>query len=363
MPGNTFNTKLYTYIMEPMILTPRSTPSPMEMLLTLSFSMIVLVTLVNYLMKNFETNTKNLLYHSHQDVSQDETEDIIDLTGEDAGDEGVQEGVQEGVEEGVDAGEDADDEGVEEGVEEDEVLETHDDDLEAEENDIATELQLQIDEIREKLNTLLEREESEIDKSSMEDQLIHLKEMLNEAASRDAVELLTDQLHHFASKDSLLTLSNEVSSLKTTVEGMITDVNTLLSKIKIMDGFLPEKNKHQAWVGTATGEVTLTIQMINKKTHSARDNEAWANWNGKDDVTTATRNSYLGLNDKGWNLDYSKKRAFKKYYENEWDGGIDISLQLESEVDLTSVEDCATMLDTFHSTHAIKWERKLVDVA
>jgi hypothetical protein len=313
-------------------------------------------------MKNFETNTKNLLYHSHQDVSQDETEDIIDLTGEDAGDEEVDAG-EDADDEGVDAGEDADDEGVDEGVEEDEVLETHDDDLEAEENDIATELQLQIDEIREKLNTLLEREESEIDKSSMEDQLVHLKEMLNEAASRDAVELLTDQLHHFASKDSLLTLSNEVSSLKTTVEGMITDVNTLLSKIKIMDGFLPEKDKHQAWVGTATGEVTLTIQMINKKTHSVRENEAWTNWNEKDDVTTATRNSYLGLNDKGWNLDYSKKRAFKKYYENEWDGGIDISLQIESQADLTSVEDCAMMLDTFHSTRAIKWERKLVDVA
>ena len=361
MPGNTFNTTLYTYIMEPMILTPRSTPSLMEMFISLLFSTVMLVTLVNYLMKNFETNTKDLLYHSHQNVSQDETEDIIDLTGDD---------------EEVDAGEDADDEGddekleedfdkeLEEGVvEEDEVLETHDGDLEAEENDIATELQLQIDEIREKLNTLLEREESEIDKSSMEDQLVHLKEMLNEAASRDAVELLTDQLHHFAPKDSLLTLSNEVSSLKTTVEGMITDVNTLLSKIKIMDGFLPEKDKHQAWVGTASGEVTLTIQMINKKTHSARDNEAWVNWNGKDDVTTATRNSYLGLNDKGWNLDYSKKRAFKKYYENEWDGGIDISLQLESQADLTSVEDCAMMLDTFHSTHAIKWERKLVDVA
>jgi len=345
-----------------MILTPRSTPSPMEMLLTLSFSMIVLVTLVNYLTKNFETNTKNLLYHSHQDVSQDETEDIIDLTGEDAGDEEVDAG-EDADDEGVDAGEDADDEGVEEGVEEDEVLETHDDDLEAEENDIATELQLQIDELREKLNTLLEREESEVDKTSMEDQIVHLKELFNEAASRDAVELLTDQIHHFATKDSLLTLSTEVSSLKTTVEGMITDVNTLLSNIKLMDSFLPEKDKYQAWVGTATGEVTLTIQMINKKTHSARDNEAWANWNGKDDVTTATRNSYLGLNDKGWNLDYSKKRAFKKYYENEWDGGIDISLQIESQADLTSVEDCAMMLDTFHSTHAIKWERKLVDVA
>jgi len=349
--------------MEPMILTPRSTPSPMEMLLTLSFSMIVLVTLVNYLLKNFETNTKNLLYHSHQDVSQDETEDIIDLTGEDAGDEGVQEGVEEGVDAGEDADDEGDDEGDDKGVEEDEVLESHDDDLEAEENDIATELQLQIDELREKLNTLLEREESEVDKTSMEDQIVHLKELFNEAASRDAVELLTDQIHHFATKDSLLTLSTEVSSLKTTVEGMITDVNTLLSKIKLMDSFLPEKDKYQAWVGTATGEVTLTIQMINKKTHSVRENEAWKNWNEKDDVTTATRNSYLGLNDKGWNLDYSKKRAFKKYYENEWDGGIDISLQIESQADLTSVEDCAMMLDTFHSTRAIKWERKLVDVA
>jgi len=188
-------------------------------------------------------------------------------------------------------------------------------------------------------------------------------------------------MNTFSTKDSLVTLTQEVSSLKTQVAQMITDMTVLMDRMNLVDSLVIEKDVRQAWFGKSTGtadangaglmvDVGLTIRITYDKAQSVGENKSWLTSAKKDD-RESHRDTLVGYTDEAaWKIDPVKKTAVKRYHKNEWSGDcVDIHI----EVDFNTVAAAnqaymvsnkgipfAKILTYLYQEKKIVWERQLL---
>ena len=197
-------------------------------------------------------------------------------------------------------------------------------------------------------------------------QINELKTELKSFATHEAVDLLCQQMHDlsqknnlndvsaivtemrsqletFATKESLTNLTQEVSSLKSHVAQMISDMTALMDKMNLVDSLTIEKDVRQAWFGKMSGpadpsgngtgpmvDIDLTVRITYDKAHSVGDNKSWLASVKKDD-RESHRDSLVGYTDEStWKVDPVKKTAIKRYHKNEWSGDcVDVHIEID----------------------------------
>lgn len=236
-------------------------------------------------------------------------------------------------------------------------------------------------------------------------QIEELRLQLKTFATHEAVDLLCEQIHQlsqknkfddvsaviaemrtqmmsFSTKDSLVSLTQEVSSLKVQVSQMITDMTALMDKMNIVDSLTIEKDVRQAWFGKASETVDasrknhgtmvnidITARITFDKAHSVSDNKSWLTAAKKDD-RESHRDGLLGYVDtEAWYVDPVKKTAVKRYHKNEWSGDcvdvhieIDFSKETANQAYLLDNQGFpfAKILTNLYEKKKIVWERQLL---
>ena len=236
-------------------------------------------------------------------------------------------------------------------------------------------------------------------------QIEDLRLLLKAFATHEAVDLLCEQIHQlsqknkfddvsaiiaemrsqmatFSTKDSLVNLTQEVSSLKVQVSQMITDMSALMDKMNIVDSLIIEKEVRQAWFGKATTSadasgsglmvnVDLTIRITYDKAQSVGENKSWLASVKKDD-RESHRDGLVGYTDEStWKVDPVKKSAIKRYHKNEWSGDC---VDVHMEIDFSNVDPAnhaymvgnkgipfAKILTYLYQEKKIVWERQLLN--
>lgn len=238
-------------------------------------------------------------------------------------------------------------------------------------------------------------------------QINELKTELKSFATHEAVDLLCQQMHDlsqknnlndvsaivtemrsqletFATKESLSNLTQEVSSLKSHVAQMISDMTALMDKMNLVDSLTIEKDVRQAWSGKMSGpadpsgagtgpmvDIDLTVRITYDKAHSVGDNKSWLASVKKDD-RESHRDGLVGYTDEaGWHIDPVKKTAIKRYHKNEWSGDTtDIHVSIDFSRDTawqgwqahTVKIQFAKMFTYLYEKKLIVWERQLLNV-
>ena len=235
-------------------------------------------------------------------------------------------------------------------------------------------------------------------------QINELKTELKSFATHDAVDLLCQQMHDlsqknnlndvsaivtemrsqletFATKESLSNLTQEVSSLKSHVAQMISDMTALMDKMNLVDSLTIEKDVRQAWSGKMSGpadpsgagtgpmvDIDLTVRITYDKAHSVGDNKSWLASVKKDD-RESHRDGLVGYTDEaGWHIDPVKKTAIKRYHKNEWSGDttdIHVSIDFSRNTAWQGYNakiHFAKMFTYLYEKKLIVWERQLLNV-
>jgi len=238
-----------------------------------------------------------------------------------------------------------------------------------------------------------------VEESLVDKQIAELKVELTNCAKVEAVDLLCDQMHQlmqnkniedvtaivaemraqmatFTTKDSLVNLTQEVSSLKAQVAQMITDMTALMDRMNLVDSLTIEKDVVQAWFGkasvtdykTSNGDLidaNLSIRITYSKSMSVADNKSWLSSVMKDD-REAHRDGLVGYTDESpWSFDMGKQKGVKRYHTNEWSGN---TVDVHVEIHLTKGNQngnvqgrlLAAILTSLYQDKKITWERQLL---
>jgi hypothetical protein len=186
-------------------------------------------------------------------------------------------------------------------------------------------------------------------------------------------------MNTFSTKESLVTLTQEVSNLKIQVSQMITDMTSLMDKMNLVDALTIEKDVRQAWFGKASGtadangagvmvNIDLTARITYDKSHSVSDNKSWLTAAKKDD-RESHRDGLLGYVDtEAWYVDPVKKTAVKRYHKNEWSGDcVDVHIEIDFSKETNQAYlvgnkgiPFAKILTYLYEKKKIVWERQLL---
>ena len=136
-----------------------------------------------------------------------------------------------------------------------------------------------------------------------------------------------------------------------------------------------QKNVYQAWNGTAKWvgtsefpEGSLFVQMIRKRFMTKEQNDDWLTTDNKK-IATHNRDSLLGLADDNWFYVPDTKVHSKRYYKDDWDTALDITITITYSTYQEKFGGKAhvmmknsTILRYLHSNGKIEWENLLVNV-
>jgi CRISPR/Cas system-associated exonuclease Cas4 (RecB family) len=131
-----------------------------------------------------------------------------------------------------------------------------------------------------------------------------------------------------------------------------------------------QKNVYQAWNGTAKWvgtpefpEGSLFIQMIRQRFMTKEQNDDWLSADNKR-IATHNRDSLLGLADDNWFQNSDPKIHTKRYYKDDWDSALDITITItysKEEKNVAKTKN-STILRFLQSNGKIEWENLLVNV-
>lgn len=157
------------------------------------------------------------------------------------------------------------------------------------------------------------------------------------------------------------TVDQRLATLSTTIDGI---PSLLTTHVELDNKFTPlvtlQKNVYQAWLGKGSTEAgTLSITIIRKKFTTDAENKEWTSWDGSDDLSSHNRNTYISTSSNDWQV-IDTTKATKRYYKDDWESGIDITLTITFTNGPLTRDDCHNIQQKLVADNTIEWKRSLV---